>query len=49
MLSNETISILKDAAAKLASAKLTAEEKQKVERLAEELRMILDAARLRAF
>jgi len=49
MIANETISILKEAATKLSSAKLTAEEKQKVERLAEELRLILDAARLRAF
>lgn len=49
MVSNQVISILKNALTQISSARLTAEEEQKVERYAEELRSILDAARLRTY
>jgi hypothetical protein len=49
MVSSQVISTLKNAATQVSSVRLTAEEEQKVERFAEELRLILDAARLRAY
>ena len=49
MVSDQALSILKSAPSKVSSVRLTLAEEQKIERFAEELRIILEAARLRAF
>lgn len=49
MVSNETILVLKNVTVQLPTARLTAEEEEKLKYLAEELRVIFDKVRLRSY